>query len=593
MKLEALTEKPKTEGANADRAVAEARVDRKDGLRETVESIVIAFVLAFLFRTFEAEAFVIPTGSMAPTLMGRHKDLDCPTCGYRYQVNASDEIDDATGQPNYRVVADGIHRAQHVPVELASTTCPVCRFTTAVSRQSGATRSYPSYNGDRILAGKFPYQLGEPARWDVVVFKYPREAKVNYIKRLVGLPSETLRIHHGDIFTRPRGDREFAIERKPPDKIRAMMQVVYDNDYVVDRMIERGWPPRWRQLPAPSSADSNAWESPDGGRSFEISGRLASEAWLRYQHIVPSFEDWRAIRKGALPADYPRRPQLITDFCHYNTNQLSGLEPNTEMMGWHWVGDLLLECEIEVRGDGGEIVLELVEGNRPFTCRIDIASGRAALSIGGVRTFGPHANTSLRGKGTFNVAFSNFDDQLLLWVDERLVEFDAPTTHPAVPGTRKPGPADLAPLGIASRGAALRVNHLRVFRDVYYTVGMLSDFDHSRSGISRTLSHEGLVEFLSTSSAWDAFDHLQPSVPFTLDDDQFLCLGDNSPRSKDSRFWGPMANPEYFVRRDLLIGKALLVYWPHAWETHPSIRVPGTEIRVPFFPQVARMGSIR
>ncbi len=55
-------------------------------IRETVESVVIAFVLAFLFRTFEAEAFVIPTGSMAPTLMGRHKDLVCPKCGFPYQV---------------------------------------------------------------------------------------------------------------------------------------------------------------------------------------------------------------------------------------------------------------------------------------------------------------------------------------------------------------------------------------------------------------------------------------------------------------------------------------------------------------------------
>src|SRR5262250_1872656 len=66
-------------------------------VRETVESIVIAFVLAFLFRTFEAEAFVIPTGSMAPTLMGRHKDLACPQCSYRFQVSASDEVDEVTG----------------------------------------------------------------------------------------------------------------------------------------------------------------------------------------------------------------------------------------------------------------------------------------------------------------------------------------------------------------------------------------------------------------------------------------------------------------------------------------------------------------
>ena len=63
-------------------------------IRETIESIVIAFVLAFLFRTFEAEAFVIPTGSMAPTLQGMHKDVDCPECGYRYQASASVEATD-------------------------------------------------------------------------------------------------------------------------------------------------------------------------------------------------------------------------------------------------------------------------------------------------------------------------------------------------------------------------------------------------------------------------------------------------------------------------------------------------------------------
>ena len=62
--------------------------------RETIESLIIAFTLALLFRAFEAEAFVIPTGSMAPTLMGRHKDLDCSECGFNFQAGASREEDD-------------------------------------------------------------------------------------------------------------------------------------------------------------------------------------------------------------------------------------------------------------------------------------------------------------------------------------------------------------------------------------------------------------------------------------------------------------------------------------------------------------------
>src|SRR6056297_3916747 len=59
--------------------------------RETVEAFVVAFILALLFRAFIAEAFVIPTGSMAPTLMGAHKDLECGQCGSDYRVGASIE----------------------------------------------------------------------------------------------------------------------------------------------------------------------------------------------------------------------------------------------------------------------------------------------------------------------------------------------------------------------------------------------------------------------------------------------------------------------------------------------------------------------
>src|SRR3954454_5659660 len=65
----------------------------KDSNRDFVEQVVVAFILAFLVRGFEAEAFVIPTGSMAPTLMGRHKEVTCRECGHLFQVNASEEAE--------------------------------------------------------------------------------------------------------------------------------------------------------------------------------------------------------------------------------------------------------------------------------------------------------------------------------------------------------------------------------------------------------------------------------------------------------------------------------------------------------------------
>src|SRR5438477_9142694 len=58
-------------------------------VKETLESILVAFILAFIFRCFVVEPFVIPTGSMAPTLLGAHSRFQCPDCGYRFDVNYS------------------------------------------------------------------------------------------------------------------------------------------------------------------------------------------------------------------------------------------------------------------------------------------------------------------------------------------------------------------------------------------------------------------------------------------------------------------------------------------------------------------------
>jgi signal peptidase I len=72
-----------------------------------------------------------------------------------------------------------------------------------------------------------------------------------------------------------------------------------------------------------------------------------------------------------------------------------------------------------------------------------------------------------------------------------------------------------------------------------------------------------------------------------LEEGQFLALGDNSGESRDSRLWaGP--GVESYVPRDLLIGKALFIYWPHSQN-----RIPGTHIPFPFFPNFSRMWVIR
>src|SRR5437763_6928272 len=85
-------------------------VHQEGSVKETIESILVAFILAFIFRAFVVEAFVIPTGSMAPTLLGAHMRFTCPDCGYQFDVNyspAPSGTDDlyipSTSRESYRV----------------------------------------------------------------------------------------------------------------------------------------------------------------------------------------------------------------------------------------------------------------------------------------------------------------------------------------------------------------------------------------------------------------------------------------------------------------------------------------------------------
>jgi signal peptidase I len=513
--------------------------------------------LAFLFRTFEAEAFVIPTGSMAPTLLGRNKDYDCPKCGFEYQINAHDEVYDDGGSkgPEYQIVAG---------------TCPICRYA------DRDLADKPAYSGDRILVSKLAYGLAEPQRWDVIVFKFPGEATTNFIKRLVGLPGETVRIQHGDLWIQ-QGSGEFNIARKPPDKLLAMLQPVFDND-LMPRIAKDGWPARWT---ADKTSDG-AWKSDDWA-TFQTDGTAQGERWLRYHHLVPSFRDWQVMQREGSTASLDLQPQLITDFTAYNTARTRGVNnpsPELDSLGFYWVGDLALSCTTNVESDKGELLFELRKGGRKFHCRMDVATGQATLSVSGhdMESFKPTATTAVRGTGRHDIRFSNCDNEMRLWVDGKVVAFDRPTAYADLKNTM-PDASDYQPVGVATIGAKAKLNHLAIVRDLYY-IGDLSYAEPQR------FTGQPLG-FSSVAHGADARlkNETERTIQFSLKADQFFVLGDNSARSKDGRLWEP---DSYWVPRDLLIGKALYIYWPHSWDKIPLVNIP-----CPFFPNFARMKLVR
>lgn len=60
---------------------------------------------------------------------------------------------------------------------------------------------YPTlHNRDNLIVDKISYRFGEIDRFDIVVFEYPHKEDVHYIKRIIGLPGETVQIIDGMIY---------------------------------------------------------------------------------------------------------------------------------------------------------------------------------------------------------------------------------------------------------------------------------------------------------------------------------------------------------------------------------------------------------
>src|SRR5580700_5393508 len=164
---------PETEPTTAPASAAsKPSATTGSGIKDTIESILVAFVLAFVFRAFVVEPFVIPTGSMAPTLLGANMRFTCPDCGYTFEVGYPSNGDpDDTSVPRYAMIERGPQTGRPRTFNIV---CPNCGYK--LPREdvdipnSGATGAPVRY-GDRILVLKYAYLLRPPQRWDVVVFK--------------------------------------------------------------------------------------------------------------------------------------------------------------------------------------------------------------------------------------------------------------------------------------------------------------------------------------------------------------------------------------------------------------------------------------
>jgi signal peptidase I len=86
---------------------------------------------------------------------------------------------------------------------------------------------------DRLFINKLAYRLGEVHRGDVVVFLYPHDHEKSYIKRVIALPGDDLRIDHGQVYVNGNAiDEKYVPLRFTDDRSQPEM-VVPEHEYFV------------------------------------------------------------------------------------------------------------------------------------------------------------------------------------------------------------------------------------------------------------------------------------------------------------------------------------------------------------------------
>jgi signal peptidase I len=137
-------------------------------MRRLAETAVLVAVALAMIATWLAEPLEVVSGSMSPTLLGPHRDFECAHCGTRNFLPA--DLRPMIGRPAY---------------------CESCRQPGPIEAE------LPIARGDRVLVDRTAFLRREPRRWDVVAFRLPHQARKLAVKRILGLPGETIKFRGG------------------------------------------------------------------------------------------------------------------------------------------------------------------------------------------------------------------------------------------------------------------------------------------------------------------------------------------------------------------------------------------------------------
>ncbi len=559
-----------------------------ENFKDTLESLIVAFILAFVFRGFLVEAFVIPTGSMAPTLMGMHGLEVCRDCGWEYSYG----MPAGTERDQIKCPNCGCQNQTHdeIPYHYGRI-CQLQRGGRTVAAHPMAEERIKHLemwprSGDRILVFKWPFDLGGtlgPRPWDVVVFKNPSDGENNYIKRLVGVPGEVLEIIDGDVYTCPIENLDEALRTRLDEMVALKYESRSDRDAVsalnrMARKLSAELRPHMRIRRKTRIAQDALWHNVfnqdyvPADRNSPWRPRGADSPWdvstprVRFDGLEA---DTRPLRFG----------EDIQDFYAYNFGSITADPPSQ-------VGDLRLRFVLNYTGGDGTLVLRLSKADGIF--ELDLSpDGRVVLrhrpaTANRFQMVMARDTAPWKAGRPVDIEFGNVDYQVYVDVaGEEILATSDEQYRPELTLRSQSKPAPGAQ--ISADHLDFELWHLQLDRDVYY-----KNSRHQRG-------------FSQGARGWGTDGN-----PIYLRDGEYFVLGDNSPASQDSRLWGEVLDyddegvgphlsgrgRDYqrgTVTVDQLIGKAFFVYWPQGYR----IRWLPVLDRIGLVPSVGKMRWIR